>query len=209
MQKIIFIPGWLNPAKNLETIANLTGLDYVLLDLPADSDRSVADMAAWVAGQIAEPAYIAGHSFGGKVAIAAAALYPEKVKGIFVIAGSNRGKFIFRLLRPLIKFAKRLGFSGARFQAADYKNASPIMKRVMQKTLDFDIVPLLRRVKCPATFVYGGFDTTTTPALGKKLAAKIPGAIFFQLNGYNHHTITTAGAYQLAAIIKSRTNGQV
>jgi pimeloyl-ACP methyl ester carboxylesterase len=205
MQKIIFIPGGLNPAKNLETIANLTGLDYVLLDLPSDADRSVADMAAWVAGQIAEPAYIAGHSFGGKVAFATAALYPEKVKGIFVIAGSNRGKLIFRLLRPLIKLAKRLGFSGARFQTADYKNAPPVMKKVMQKTLDFDIVPLLRRIKCPAAFIYGGFDTTTPPALGKKLAAGVSGAEFFLLNGYNHHTIITAGMYQVAAIIKSKT----
>jgi len=203
MQKIIFIPGWLNPAKNLETAASLTGLDYVLLDLPDDADRSVADMAAWVAGQIAEPVYIAGHSFGGKVAIATAALYPEKVRGIFVIAGSNRGKLIFRLLRPFIKFLKRLGFSGARFQAADYKNASPVMKRVMQKTLDFNIVPLARMVKCPAVFVYGDFDATTPPALGRNLSAIIPGAKFLQLNGYDHHTIISAGAHQIAAIIKS------
>jgi pimeloyl-ACP methyl ester carboxylesterase len=205
MQKIIFIPGWLNPAESLKEVAESTGADCALVDPPSDSERSVADMASWFADRIAEPAYLAGHSFGGKIAIAVAALYPEKVRGIFVIAGPNRGRLIFRLLRPFIKLAKRLGFSGARFQADDYKNASAIMKKVMQKTLDFNIVPLAKKVACPAAFIYGGFDAVTPAASGQKLAAKVPGSKFFRLDGYDHHTIITDGAQQVGAVIRAMT----
>ncbi|MDR1071975.1 MAG: alpha/beta hydrolase, partial [Rickettsiales bacterium] len=117
MQRIIYLPGWLNPAENLRPLAELSGGDFELLDLPDDLARSVPDFADWVASRITEPVWLAGHSFGGKVAVAVAALHPEKVKGIAVIAGSNRGRLIFRLLRPAVKLAKFLGFSGKRFRA--------------------------------------------------------------------------------------------
>jgi len=202
MQRIIYLPGWLNPASGLEALAEFSGGDFVLLDLPTDAPRTISEIADWVAAHIDAPAFLAGHSFGGKVAIAVAALHPEKVKGIFVIAGSNRGRLIFRLLRPAIKLAKRLGFKGGRFQAADYKNSSDVMKKIMRDTLDFDIVPYARKVRCPATFIYGAADTTTRPALGRKLAAKIPGAEFFLLPGFDHNTIISTGVYQVSAIIK-------
>lgn len=203
MQKIFYIPGWLNPAENLRHLAGLSGGDFRLLDLPSDAARSVTELADWVADQITDPVWLAGHSFGGKIAIAAAALHPEKILGIIVIAGSNRGRMIFRLLRPAIKLAKWLGFSGARFQAADYKNTTDVMKKIMQKTLDFDIIPLARRVKCPAAFIYGANDTTTPPSLGAKISAKVAGAKFYLLNGFNHNSIITDGAYQASAIIRS------
>ena len=201
---IIYLPGWLNPAENLRPLAGFTGADFALIDFPADAERTVADMAEWVAGKITEPVYIVGHSFGGKVAIATAALYPEKVRGIFVIAGSNRGRLIFRLIRPAVKLAKWLGFSGERFRGADYKNSTEIMKKIMRHTLDFNIIPLARRVACPATFIYGDRDTTTPPSLGKKLARQIPGSKYFELAGFDHSTIITTGVYQASAIIKSR-----
>ena len=174
----------------------------MLMDLPDDSVRSVADMAEWVAARIDAPAVLVGHSFGAKVAMAVAALHPEKVGGIVVIAGSNRGRPLFRALRPAIKLAKRLGIQSTRFQSADYRDSSPIMKQVMQNTLDFDIVPMARRIKCPAVFIYGENDTVTKAKLGRKLSACVPGARFYRLSGFNHNTIITAGALQVSAIIK-------
>jgi pimeloyl-ACP methyl ester carboxylesterase len=202
----IYLPGWLNQAKNLEPLAELVGGDSQLIDLPSDAVRGIADFADWVAARITAPVWLVGHSFGGKIAIAVAALHPEKVKGIVVIAGSNRGRLIFRLLRPAIKLAKFLGFSGERFRAADYKNSSGIMKANMRKTLDFNIAPLARRMKCPAVLIYGGNDAVTPPALGRKLAAQIPGARFFRLDGFNHNSIITDGIYQASAIIKNACN---
>lgn len=202
-KKIIYLPGWLNPAENMRPLANMVGEDYELLNLPADAVRTVPEMARWVVERITEPVFIAGHSFGGKIAVAIAALYPEKIKGIFVIAGSNRGRWIFRLMRPAIKIMKMLGISGTRFQTADYRNSSPIMKQIMKKTLNFDIMPLARRVKVPAVFVYGTLDATTPPKLGKKIASQITNAKFFELDGFNHNSIITSGVYQVSAVIKS------
>jgi pimeloyl-ACP methyl ester carboxylesterase len=145
---------------------------------------------------------LAGHSFGGKIAIAVAALHPEKVRGIFVIAGSNRGQLIFRLLRPAIRLAKFLGFRGRRFRAADYENSSPIMREIMKKTLSFDIMPLARRVKCPAVFIYGAADSITSPSLGRKLSAAANGR-FYMMPGFGHNTIISDGIYQVSAIIKN------
>jgi len=201
--KIIYLPGWLNPGKNLAPLAETVGHDWDTFDL-VEPDKIVAflEYVKMIADKITEPAYIAGHSFGGKIAIAISALYPEKAKGIFVIAGSNRGKLIFRLLRPAIKLAKLMGLSGRGFQASDYKNSSPVMKHIMRSTLDFDIMPLARKVKCPAVFIYGANDTATPPKLGKKLARAAHGR-FFMLNGYNHNSIISDGAYQAGAVIRS------
>jgi len=160
-------------------------------------------MAEWVASQITEPVYIAGHSFGGKVAVAVAALYPEKVRGIFVIAGSNQGRLIFRLIRPAVKLAKWLGFSGERFRDADYQNVTPVMREVMKRTLDFNIVPLARRITCPATYIYGSLDRTTRPELGRALSRQTPNSKFYELPGFDHNSIITTGAYQVSAIIKA------
>jgi pimeloyl-ACP methyl ester carboxylesterase len=207
MQKIIYLPGWLNAGDNLRPLAGAVGGEYEILELMRpDRAMTVADYADWVAGMAAGPVFIAGHSFGGKVAIAAAARHPEKVRGIFVIAGSNRGRAVYRLLRPAVKLAKRLGFSGARFQAADYKNSTPLLKEIMQKTLDFDIMPMARRVRCPAVFIYGSLDAATPPALGRRLAAAAGGR-FFQLGGFDHNTIMDGGIWQVSAIIKSALAG--
>jgi pimeloyl-ACP methyl ester carboxylesterase len=206
MQKIIYLPGWLNKADTLGPLAELVGGDFSLIDLTEsapDKVMSVADFANQVISKMTAPAYLVGHSFGGKVAIAAAALHPEKVLGIFVIAGSNRGKWIYRLLRPMIKLAGRAGFDGERFQAPDYKNLSLVMKKIMQKTLDFDIIPMARRVECPATFIYGASDTVTPPRLGGRLAAAARGQ-FFILKGFNHNSIVMDGIYQVGAIIRNK-----
>ena len=203
MQKIIYLPGWLNSADNMRPLAEFVGGDFEILDFPTDLPRSVVEMADWAASKISAPAYIAGHSFGGKVAIAIASRHPEKVMGIFVIAGSNRGRWVFRMLKPAVKLAKWLGFSGRRFRTADYANSTPVMKEVMAKTLDFNIIPLARRVKCPATFIYGELDRTTPPTLGKKLATATPNAKFFALPGYTHQTVITSGVYQAGAIVKA------
>jgi pimeloyl-ACP methyl ester carboxylesterase len=208
--RIICLPGWLNEKRSMEPLAELICGEAI--DLPGfggesapDRVWSVADYAKWVADKITAPVYIAGHSFGGKIAVAVAALYPEKVRGIFVIAGSNRGMLAYRMLRPLIKIAKGLGIKGDRFQSDDYKSLPDVMKKIMQGTLDFDIAPLARRVKCPAVFVYGVNDATTPPALGRKLSDAARGQ-FFALKGFDHHTIITDGIYQVGAIIRNNTS---
>ena len=174
------------------------------MDFPTDKVRTIPEMAKWVAEQIDGAAYIVGHSFGGKTAVAIAALHPDKVKGIFVIAGSNRGKLKYRLLKPFIKIAKLVVPEKIRrrFRAADYQNSSDTMRRVMAKTLGFDIMRLAKAVACPAVFINGSLDTITPPALGRKLA-KATGGRFYELKSFNHNTIITAGIYQVSAIIKS------
>ena len=210
----LYLPGWLNPAENLRPIATLVGGGATFLDLPSDKVRTVPEMADWVAEKIVAPVWIVGHSFGGKVAIAIAAQHPEKVRGIFVVAGSNRGRLIFRLLRPFIKIARLVTPLGIRrwFRAADYENSDPIMKRVMAETLRFNIIPLARRSrlrgngnKLLSAFIYGAMDRVTRPALGQQLARAANGK-FYELAGFNHNSIISDGAYQVSAIIKSITN---
>lgn len=203
-QKFMYLSGWLNGGESMRSLAELVGRDFELLSLMDIKEvMKISDYANMIASKIKDPVYLVGHSFGAKIAIATAALYPEKVSGIFVISGPNRGKLIFRLLKPAIKLAKLLGFKGDRFQSSDYRGLPIHLKKTMQKTLAFNIIPLLRKVKCKMVFIYGTNDRTTKPALGKKFAKLGKETKYFQLNGFNHNSIISDGIYQVSGIIKS------
>jgi pimeloyl-ACP methyl ester carboxylesterase len=180
-------------------------------DLPVpETVWTIDDFADWAAEQIRAHcggyAYIAGHSFGGKIAVACAARHPDLVAGIFVIAGAagrtTRGK-IFNAIAPI---ARKFGISGRRFRSADYDASSGTQREILAAHLDYDIFKIAPAVKCRAVMIYGDADTTTPPAIGRRLARTIMNSRFELLHGFNHWTILSVGYWQVAAIIKQEIN---
>lgn len=142
--------------------------------------------------------FLIGHSFGGRVAIKLAALYPEKVKAL-VLTGvpairNKTGKRLFFLtlakigkaflLIPPLCFLKKDGFlqKGARkilYRLAgewDYYKTKGTMCQTFKKIVGEDLLPYLSKIRVPTLLIWGESDKMVPVSVAEKMVAKIPGA---------------------------------
>ena len=104
-----------------------------------------------------------GHSFGGRIAIVYASCY--KVSKLVLFGSpcvrheykSFKQSFFkvikkIKLLKPLVSFMKN--HTGS----IDYRNASPVMKEVLVKTVNQDLSDYARKIKCSTLLIWGEND---------------------------------------------------
>lgn len=106
-----------------------------------------------------------GHSFGGKIALAYASKY--KTYKLICFASpycSEMTKLSFKtkiykklkkinMLKPLAKLmSKKIG-------STDYKNASMIMRGVLVKSINIDMIDDIKKINCPTLLIWGDKDT--------------------------------------------------
>lgn len=187
--RVLALPGWLHTAEDWDTtldmLATQPGVGSVALDLhgfggatpePAQAAGS-ARYAEWVAPVVDEldpPLVLAGHSFGGRVALHLAATRPEKVAGV-VLTGvpklvatpsttNARPSASYRLVRWLHgrglvsddKMEQRRRRSGS----ADYRNAPSVtMRNVLVAVTNESYEDQLRQLRCNVELVWGADDT--------------------------------------------------
>lgn len=137
--------------------------------------------------------FLAGHSFGGQIAIAYAAQYPQNMKGLIVmsaariikrrklrvrifIVATKIGDLIFSLpvlalLRPAVQsmWYKLTG-------EQDYYLASAIMKETRKRVLCEEVGPRLNRIKVPALILWGEKDNITPLEDGRTIQREIAGS---------------------------------
>jgi len=119
--------------------------------------------------------YLLGHSFGGRIAIKFSALFPERVKTLFLVASagikmkwglkekitfqlSRIGNFIFSK-RPFLYLkdtAQNLFYWILRVK--DYSKAKGVMKETMKKIIDEDLFPELEKIQTKTVIVWGEKD---------------------------------------------------
>jgi len=124
---------------------------------------------------INENFYLAGQSFGGRVAIKFAAQHPEMIKKLFLIdaAGIKHKRTLSRLVLHFVskiikKFSwipgyKLLQKAFYRFvlRKTDYINAIGFKKDTFIKVVKEDLTPLLEKIKVPTCIIWGEKDKTT------------------------------------------------
>ena len=156
---------------------------------------------------------VVGHSFGGRLALRAAAADPEAVSALVLIAGAGlkrpRGpvfrvrsaalKAIGRLLRHMDRLAGTALFAryARRVGSADYRRAGRL-RATLVAVVNEDLAPVAARVRRPALLLYGREDTETPPTFGERFAALMPDAVLVVLDGFGHHDILGPGAFQCA-----------
>lgn len=165
-----------------------------------------------------EKVYLIGHSFGGRISIYLARKKPELLNGIFIISGAGlkKRKSIFKkgiiwgakILRNIYNYlgldimkSKLYRMYYDRFASQDYKNAKPIMREILKKTVAKDLSNSAKRITVPTVLIYGENDTVTPPYFGKKYHKLIKKSSLYILPTYNHNTILSAGKYQVSSII--------
>jgi pimeloyl-ACP methyl ester carboxylesterase len=223
--RFVWAHGWGQSRRALSPLAEaLSGqANHLLLDFPGFGE-SPPPPEAWGTADYADasaellagrpPAATTiwvGHSFGCRVGLQIAARHPQRVSGLFLIAGAGlprqrslgeRVRFGARVrtFKALKRAAPVLGLDEEklrqRFGSKDYANAGE-MRAVLAKVVSEDLSDVAREIACPVHLVYGEDDTETPPEIGERLSRLIPNAELTILPRQDHYTVLTSGKHQV------------
>lgn len=188
------------------------------IDLPGFG-ASPAPPAAWgsreyaalLAPVLADGGWtVAGHSFGGRVAVQLAAGWPDLVDRVVLTgvpllrqASSGKAPLGFRLA----KRAHALGLlSDARMEverrkrgSADYRAASGVLRDTLVMLVNEDYRALLPSLACPVELVWGAHDTAAPLAMARE-AAGLFGSATLTVSETSAHLLDDA----LCALLRER-----
>jgi len=206
---VLAMHGWGRDRNDFAAV--LDGLSGISLDLPgfgASPAPEQAVGAAWYADKVIPiletfdtAAIVVGHSFGGRVAVMAAATRPALVGGLVLAAvpllhREDRSPVKASLAYRLIKAGHRIGVLSAerlesaksRFGSADYRAATGVMRDVLVTVVNEQYPNELALLECPVELVWGADDREVPVSMARRAAALIPGdANLTIVEGVGHH----------------------
>jgi pimeloyl-ACP methyl ester carboxylesterase len=161
------------------------------LDLPTFA-ADVADLRALLLHlKIIRPALV-GHSDGGTLALYYAAQYPEQVSCLVTIAAHI---YVEPSIPPGVKavgddYARHASFRRG-LRRIHGEHAEQVFHNwyggwCALEDLDWDMRPLLAQITCPALVIQGLQDEHATPQHARDIAAAIPGAELWLVEGAGH-----------------------
>ena len=174
---LVFLHGWGQNIQMMEPLANrfINKFNIVIIDLPGFGKSeepkevwSIYDYSSLVHDLINElkinnPILI-GHSFGGKIALVYASLYEIKK---LVVFGSPFCKEIkeLPLKTKIYKFVKKTPVLNILAKplanmigSTDYKNSSGIMRSIMVKHVNLDVIEDVKKINAPTLIIWGDKD---------------------------------------------------
>ena len=212
MQKIFIIHGWtytLDAWKECEGELRARGLDSVFLKVPGLTSPSLEvwnldKYVAWLEGQLAGETDIilAGHSNGGRIAIAYAAKNPPALKKLILIdaAGIVHNEPLLRAKRKIFGAISKIGKPLSRIPlldkvyhkligANDYGRAPENMKETMKNLILVDLLPNLSKISVPTMILWGEDDKATPVSDAILMEEHIPNAELFiiPVTGHSPH----------------------
>lgn len=173
--RVLALHGWGRRGTDFEQV--LAGLDALAPDLPGFGASppppevmgaaGYAEVVAAVLGDFERPPVVLAHSFGGRVAVALAAIRP--VTGLVLTGvpllrppGARRPAAGFRMARWLrsmgLMSEARMESLRRRRGSEDYRAATGIMRQVLVKVVNESYEEELGRIGVPVTLVWGQDD---------------------------------------------------
>ncbi len=214
VRRVLFLHGWgssslrFHPA--VDALPDAFG-ELVLPDLPGFGETPpppvpwgieeyeqwalhVLDVLGW------DSAVVAGHSFGGGIALSLAAHHPARVRGLLLYAVRGltaRRTGTVRVFTALAKTGKAmLGPTGGAADLArkilyrlagtrDYLRAGDL-RATLVKVLAADLRPLVPSIRVPTAVLWGTADRDTPVAAVELLRNVLPGVIIRTIPGGGH-----------------------
>lgn len=192
---LVFLHGWGQNTEMMLPVAKpfIENHEVILIDLPGfgksgqlDRPYEVSDYVELLHKllqklDIKKPTLI-GHSYGGKISLLYASKYEvEKL----VLFGSPFQKEIgkeslklktLRTLKKIPGINKLEGFAKKHIGSTDYKNASPVMRETLVKTVNLDITEEVKKIKAPTLLIWGTVDEAVSIDRAYELEKLIPDA---------------------------------
>ncbi len=201
---IVLLHGWGQNIEMMQPLGDEFADNYrvTIIDLPGfgiseepDSAYTIFDYTEIVHEllddlKIKKP-ILMGHSFGGRISIVYASKYDVKK---LVLFGSpcvrhehkslKEGFYKFmkkiKIFNPFIDFAKK--HTGS----PDYRNASPLMREILVKTVNQDLSSYAKEIKCPALLIWGEDDKAVPVSEAKELDSLLKDSALIVLPGTHY-----------------------
>jgi pimeloyl-ACP methyl ester carboxylesterase len=170
-------------------------------DTPWQLDDYAAMVTQFIEALHLEAPIVLGHSFGGRVAIKLSQKMPLAKLILTNSAGIKPRRtasyylkvYGFKLVRMLnavpglhFMLDEPVKAYGEKYSSADYKAASPMMKRVLSAVVNEDLTPLLSKIDVPVLLIWGDQDTATPLDDAQIMAAHIPDSGLVVFEGAGH-----------------------
>jgi pimeloyl-ACP methyl ester carboxylesterase len=222
---VLALHGWQRTHRDFNRV--LDGVDALALDLPGFG-ASPAPPEPWGSAEYAkallpilegfdDPPVVLGHSFGGRVAVHMAATFPDRVRAL-VLTGvpllrpsdAPRAKVatVYKVARFLhrrhVLSDARMEALRQRYGAADYRNATGVMRGVNVKVVNETYEGQLRQVACRVELVWGDHDTAAPLSVAQAAAAMLSDAHLTVLANTGHLTPLEAPEALTAALERLR-----
>ena len=200
---LIILHGWgigVDSWKNIASFLEERGRSVFIPDLPGFGETP-EPQGAWGANEYAdfvrsfcevlglEQFSLAGHSFGGQIAITFAARYGQKLRGLVLISAARivtHKKLRVRIFRILTKFGNLIFAIPvlSPFQPVvrkiwyklagekDYYRASPHMRKIMAQVQE-EVGPRLSEIQTPTLILWGEDDHVTPVADARIIHSRI------------------------------------
>lgn len=212
---VVLLHGWGGRIASMGPIRDALRAEYtvVSVDLPGFGESDTpsetwgsAEYGTAVGGALRAAGFpralcVAGHSFGGKVAvhlalgdaIAVDSLLLVGTPGARLPLSEETRRRIARVKRAkklaaLLPGPLRRSIEGhyAKLGSEDYRNASGRMREILVKTVNEDIRDLLPGIAVPTLLIFGANDTATPPEIGRIMEEKIAGSGLVVMDGSGH-----------------------
>ena len=175
---VVLLHGWGQNIEMMDSLGKGLQKDYhiVILDLPGFG-KSSEPTYGWTIYdyyemlcefldnlKIKNPILV-GHSFGGRISIIYSA--KRKVEKLVLLSSpfrrsNKKDSFKVKVLKffkkvPLLKELE--DYMKTKIGSTDYRNASPMMRKILVNTVNEDLTEYLKQIKVPTLLIWGELDT--------------------------------------------------
>lgn len=216
---LVLLHGWGKSSQDYSQLTELLSEKFAVSapDLPGFGKEPVkiamdlADYASWLAEYLRkrriDNAVFVGHSFGGRVAIKTALLYPVLVEALVLIdsGGIERKNWVINSMKSM-KLVKSATPEVVQkvfrqiFGSKDYLKASGLMRETLKKVVAENLEFELPKINTPTLVVWGREDNTTPLWQGELMHKLIQGSELKVIEG--DHGIPYRRAEEVAKIIR-------
>ena len=203
---IIYLHGWGQNIEMMEPIAKplVKTNRLIILDLPgfglSDEPKEVWSLEDYVDMihalvkdlKIKDPNII-GHSFGGKLGIIYASKYETKrlvlLASPYKVSNSELStkQKIMKKMKQIPGLKKVAEVMKNHVGSTDYRNASPMMKKILVKHVNTDAVEYAKKIKCLTLIIWGTLDEAVPYQDGVELEKIIKGSGLVTYENCTHY----------------------
>ncbi len=204
---LVLLHGWGQNIQMMEPLGDLLKNNYkiTIIDLPgfglSEEPDSDFDLHSYVELlkelfnflKIKKP-IIVGHSFGGRLGIIYSAKYEVSKLVLFgapcvrhkPVVKKNVKQRIFNFLKKFKIFKPLTEEMKKHMGSVDYRNATPVMRNVLVKTVNEDLSEYAKEIKCPVLMIWGDKDTAAPVEYAKELDSLLQDSTFIILSGTHY-----------------------